>query len=93
MEHEVSLLPHNGPTQVPILSQLNPAHVLPSYFLRTHFNIIPRLRQSSNRSLLLRLPQKKLLCTFPVSQRATYSVHLIILDFIAQIIFGEEFRP
>jgi len=64
-----------------ILSQLNPANVLPSYILRTRFNIIPRLRLSLNRSLSLRLPQQNLVCTSPVSQRSTYSVHLIILDF------------
>ena len=31
---------HNSPPRVPLLSQLNPVHALPTYFLMNHFNII-----------------------------------------------------
>jgi len=31
---------HNSPTLVRILSQINPAHTLTTYFFKVHFNII-----------------------------------------------------
>jgi hypothetical protein len=86
MEHEVSL-PHSQlPTTRAYPEPAQSSHVLPSYLLRARFNIIPRLRLSSNRSLFLRQPQQNLVCN-SISQRATYSVHLIILDFIAQVMW------
>jgi len=40
----------NSPISVPVLGQINPIHILPSYFLKTHFNItLPSLRRSSQR--------------------------------------------
>jgi hypothetical protein len=40
---------HKGPPLVLILSQMNPVHNLPSYFIKIHFDIIynPRLRPLS----------------------------------------------
>jgi len=39
---------HRYPPVLPILSQTNPVHVLTSYFLKTHFNIIlPSIRRPS----------------------------------------------
>jgi hypothetical protein len=40
MEPEGSFSIHNGPTLVPILSQMNPDHISTSYFRKIHFNII-----------------------------------------------------
>ena len=58
---------HNSLPPVPILTQLNKAHVLPSVFCRTHFNIIfPPTARFSEWSLLLRFPQQNPVCTYPL---------------------------
>ena len=47
---------HNNPPPVPILTQLDPVHVPPSYFLKIHFNIIlPYKPRSFKRSLSLKI--------------------------------------
>ena len=79
---------HNSPPPVPILSQIDPAHV-------PH----PASRRSSH--LRLGLPSGLLPSGFPTKtlyapllflMRATYPVHFIVLDLIIKIIFGEAYR-
>jgi hypothetical protein len=39
---------HKSPSQVPILSKVNPVHTTPSYLSKVHFNIIlPPMSRSS----------------------------------------------
>ena len=68
---------------VPILSHVYPVHASPSHFFRTHFNFIhPSTLKSSNWSLSLKPPHQNHVCP----------AHLIILYFITQITFGEQYK-
>ena len=84
---------HKCPPPVPILSQINSVHALPSHFLKIHFNIIlPSMFISSKWSFLSGFPTKTLYAPPLSPTRATCSVHLTLLDLITHIIFGEEYR-
>ena len=63
----------------------------PSHFSKIHFNIIFPSTSSSFKLLLLSVVPTKILCApFFSSIRAMCHAHLIFLDLITQIIFGEK---
>jgi len=74
---------HKCSPPVTILTQNNPVHSCPSYFLSIYFNIIiPSTSGSSNCFLSLRFPHQFLYENFKSHIRATCLAHLILLDLI-----------
>ena len=83
---------HKRPPPVSILDQPNPVHIPTSYLLEIHPNIHP----STPRSPQWFFPSGFLTNTLytPLSSpiHATCPAYLILLDFIARTILGEEYR-
>ena len=87
MEPEGSL-PHS----VPNLSQINLVHASLSFFFKIHFNIIFQCTTGSSKwSLSSRFPTKTLYAPLFSPLRTTYPAHLSLLDFITQILSGEDY--
>jgi hypothetical protein len=78
---------HKHQPLIPILSQMNPIHILPPYLFMIHFKIVilstPR---SSKWSLLFRFSNQNLACISHSSMHAAFLSHP---DLISLTIFGE----
>ena len=74
------------------LLKIHPIHASPSHFLNTHFNIIlPSTPWSSKWLFPSGFPSTTLYTPLLSTIRATYSAHLILLDFITRTVFGEQY--
>jgi hypothetical protein len=83
---------HNGSPPITIPSQVNPFHTSPSHISKIHFQILTS-------HLHLELPRNLFHSGFPTQTlyepllsptRATSTTHLVLLDLITRVIFGEE---
>jgi len=82
---------HNGPPNVPALSQINPVHVIQSYFFTAQFkNVLTSMSRSSK--WLLPPCHPITLCRHFFSLLATCHTHHIVLDLITLIIFSEDYK-
>lgn len=95
MELESPKPPHTCPPLVHILSKINPAQTLPSYYFRVHFNtILSSTSRASKRYLRLRLPYQNPVgisvlphtCRMPSTTSLSLSANIkvILLDPITQ---------
>jgi hypothetical protein len=84
---------YKRPPPVPILSQLNPVHAPHLTSWRSILILSSHLCLGLPGGLLhLGLPTKILYAPLLSSLHATCHTHLILLDLITQIIFGDEYR-
>jgi hypothetical protein len=82
-----------SPPLVPILSEINLIHIIPSYFSKIHFNIVTHLRLGLPSGLFHSRFSTNILYAFLFSPiHGTCSAHLILLDLIILIILGEEYN-
>ena len=81
---------HKCPPPVPILRHIDQVHAPKHHFLKIHINVILLSNLGSfKRSLSLTFPHRNTLYISPFPIRATWSAHLILLDFITRKILGE----
>ena len=83
---------HSRPPAEPLLIQISPVHAFPSNFLNIHIIIFLSSSTSSKWPLALGSPHKYPVCTCHSPIRATCTAHLILLDIMTRVIFGEEYQ-
>jgi len=84
---------HKYPPPVAILSQIDPAHVATSHFLKIHLNIILSSTPGSSKvvSFSQVSPPKPCIHLYSLPIHATFPANLILLDLITRKILGEEY--
>jgi hypothetical protein len=84
---------HKRHPLVPILSQINPIHTIPSFLSKIQFNIVhPSTSWSSQWPPSFRLPANILYAFLLNHIRATRPAHLIFINLIILIILGGKYK-
>jgi hypothetical protein len=84
---------HSNSPMVPVLSQMHPVHTFPPYFPKIHSNIIlSSTTRSSEWSLPFRFSDQNFVRISHLSRACYIPTHLILIDFVTLIIFGEEYK-
>jgi hypothetical protein len=82
---------HLSPVRIP--NQSNPVDACPSHFFKINFtSIFPSMPNLPSCLFISGLPTKTLYAPLLSQIRAVCSTHLIILDLITWMIFGEQYR-
>jgi hypothetical protein len=82
---------HKSPSPVRILSHMSLIEAKKHYFPKTHFSIIiSSTPSSSDWSLPFRPSNQNFVCISNLPMRATCNVHLILIDLISLIIYGNS---
>jgi hypothetical protein len=89
-EPKVHYCINNSPPSVPILSQLSPVHV-PSHFMKINFNIIPIYAWVSQVVSFPQVSLPKSCMHRPFPHICYMLAPIILLDFVTQKIFGDEY--
>jgi hypothetical protein len=85
---------HQSPPLVPLLSQINSVHTLPSYFSNIHFSITcPCTPRACKWCVPLTLNHQITVCVSLLFLRTTCSAHFFIVDLITLIIFRDDDKP
>jgi len=92
MEPKVSSV-HSSLLLVPFLSQMNQVYTIPPYFSKLHCNIIFPSHTVFQSGLLPSVFPTKILHVFLISPMwGRCTAHLILLDLITQVMFGEAYK-
>jgi hypothetical protein len=82
----------NSPSTLPTPSQVNPVHALPQLLSDTFKFILLPMPSLQSDLCLSHLPIEVVYACLLLTKRATCFAHLNLLDFIALIIFGKEYK-
>jgi hypothetical protein len=92
LQPTVSFPFHNSPPIHITQRQTKPHHALPHYYYKIHFIILSPMPRSSKWSLSFRFFQQTPYAFLVSLTHTTRFTHLVLLDIITQMMFGEQYK-